>query len=382
MAGLFEKFKHKPAPTPQFRGMQQKWQDGDVFYKVDSSLLNAEGLCETIASAILAKSNIADYCIYTPQLLITNDMQIPGCASHNFLPDDCKLLTALDILRQLNHPLYHKNLQFEPNKIQLMAEFASVINQLPGIFNYEQHLAALFRFDAIIHNVDRNLTNFGLFQNEETKRFRIATVFDNGQSFALLYNNQWNYMPTMDEVFSYGNGRPFFADLNRQATEMENIAGGVQFYTSFSHKDLDTILEQCSSIYPPLLINRARLAVEYTMEKNIDFFRGEEVDNRLEKIASYIDIGLPNGWIIEKLDDRVRVKSEEWMGEWVDVFPSCHTEYFVSNERIGIAEMVDNYPEMIEIARHINMSIDSIPMKDFPIPPECREHFFIQNEER
>jgi len=80
------------------------------------------------------------------------------------------------------------------------------IGKITGI-HYKEELNKILELDYIILNRDRHLGNMGFVYNLKTRKFRVAPIFDNGDSlFSLSDVSQFNYSSDLD---AYANARPF-----------------------------------------------------------------------------------------------------------------------------------------------------------------------------
>ena len=190
------------------KGAQTKYKKGNYFYKINSG--NKEGLAERLSSIILSETNIQDYVVYE-ECLINNKR---GCRSKSFLKNN-ELFVSLQRLYstyvggELNDAIFPLTPR---ERIEYTLEF---INEVTGLEAFD-YLGKMLSFDAFILNTDRHFHNIGFTLNTKTREFKLAPVFDNGNSLLV----DWTIYPphySIEECVEKTVGKPFYANLEMQA---------------------------------------------------------------------------------------------------------------------------------------------------------------------
>lgn len=191
------------------KGTQTKYYDNGYWYKTNS--VGSEGTAEYLASLVLSCSNIQEYVTY--EKCTINDKL--GCRSANFIkPGETYIsiqrLYDLYVGGQLTDQIYRLN--DVEKRIKFVVDFVREITNL-DIYDY---LAKMMSLDALLLNADRHFHNIGVISNADTDLYRLAPVFDNGNS--LLSNfTEFPFDVPIDEHIENVIGKPFTANLEYQA---------------------------------------------------------------------------------------------------------------------------------------------------------------------
>ena len=105
---------------------------------------------------------------------------------------------------------YVRQIMRKPNHRNDYQHYLECCAQL-GVSNAELALAKMLVCDDIVGNTDRHWRNFGLVRNVETLDYRIAPLFDTGNS--LWCDSTLGKMRAGDFMFTT---KPFYEDANRQ----------------------------------------------------------------------------------------------------------------------------------------------------------------------
>ena len=194
------------------KGTQQKYFFDNKWYK--QNRIGYEDLAEVLSTRVLMCSNIEHYVPY--KKCIINGKK--GCLSENFL----KRNETYSSLQRLYDIYYDRELTDVvqgigniEDKIQYVLEFVQKITKL----DIKEELGKLLTFDMLILNTDRHFNNIGLIIDKVTRKYRVAPVFDNGN--ALLSNlGEFPYDRSIEENIENVIGKPFYANLERQAMEI------------------------------------------------------------------------------------------------------------------------------------------------------------------
>ena len=282
---LITKKKAIPVFQKANDGFQQKWESNGIWTKLDSSPLYSEGLCESVASRILEKSNV-EHAIYTPCIETIKGTAYCGCKSRNFIPLGSGLLLSMDLMEQLDMPLSSMTpAEIYANPRGNMEEFINKISTLPGIEEFDKYVAKMLRFDAIIRNGDRTFFNIAVLRsgNGKSVKYSPAPLFDHGQSF-MMHNSGWKKGISVEDIAESGTARPFCYDFEKQAQYAEDIAGGPAFETTFDKKDLDNVLSECAKYYPEEATDRIRQSALYLMDQYAEYFHNHDNARKIQEL--------------------------------------------------------------------------------------------------
>lgn len=191
------------------KGTQTKYYDNGYWYKINN--VGSEGTAEHLASLVLSCSNIEDYVVYE-KCMINHKL---GCRSFNFLkPGESYIsiqrLYDLYVGGQLTDYIY--TLNDVNDRIDYVVDFVKDVTGL-DIYDY---LAKMMCFDALILNTDRHFHNIGVICNADTNTYRLAPIFDNGNSMLSNFT-EFPFDIPVEEHIERVIGKPFAANLEYQA---------------------------------------------------------------------------------------------------------------------------------------------------------------------
>lgn len=191
------------------KGTQTKYYDGGYWYKINN--IGSESTSEYLASLVLSCSNITDYVSYE-KCMINGKL---GCRSRNFLKDgenyvSIQRLYDLYVGGDLTDVIY--SISDVSERIKYVVDF---VKEVTGLDIYD-YLAKMLSFDALILNTDRHFHNIGVICDANTNEYRLAPVFDNGNSLLSNYSI-FPFEETIDDNISKVVGKPFAANLEYQA---------------------------------------------------------------------------------------------------------------------------------------------------------------------
>lgn len=191
------------------KGTQTKYYDSGYWYKMNN--VGSEGTAEHLASLVLSCSNIDDFVVYE-KCMINNKL---GCRSYNFLkPGESYIsiqrLYDLYVGGQLTDYIY--TISDVNERIKYVIDFVKEKTEL-NIYDY---LAKMMSFDALILNTDRHFHNIGVICNADDNSYRLAPVFDNGNSMLSNFT-EFPFDVSVKENIENVIGKPFAANLEYQA---------------------------------------------------------------------------------------------------------------------------------------------------------------------
>lgn len=264
-----DKIAQEPKTGHTSKGDQPKWQVRGKWYKADHK--GCEALVEVLVSRLLAKSNVQDHVVYDPVLIRYHDKELAGCVSNNFRGKN-EMLVPLERL----HRAYcgGKGLAAElaalPSvleRIQYTVEFVEKSTGLTGIGAY---LTTILELDAFFLNEDRHTNNLAVIRNEQTKKFRLCPIFDNG--LGLL--SDLNDYPLSADIYTCIDrirAKPFSASFDEQV-EAANELYGSYLKFSFDRHDVSEILKTMDGLYSEDILRRAERIVFEQMRKYSAYF--------------------------------------------------------------------------------------------------------------
>jgi hypothetical protein len=160
-------------------GSQRKYLKDEKFYKVDT--FGTEGLSEYLMSLVLKYSNVKSYVKYE-QCKINGKN---GCVSESFLKENQEFISLNKIYRSLEY----KDLTSDIFKIEnVNYRFVYLVDWFKRNINLDlaEYLAGNIALDLIGLNPDRHFNNLGVILEDNV--FKVAPIFDNGQSLGANYN--------------------------------------------------------------------------------------------------------------------------------------------------------------------------------------------------
>lgn len=268
-------------------GTQSKWYDSktDSFLKADDkkSYGGCEGLAETICSDLLDRSNIGLHAHYRPVQIQAGLSAFRGCESPNFLKDNDRLFTGVDIIDGANFD--PERLRKEQPTEQTIREFIQLAKEKTDGYDISTFLCKLLEFDQLVLNTDRNFGNISLLHKPDGRYLPI--VFDNGRSFMteLLHYPELSMEAISNMAFSL----PFSKTYPLQVCAIEQICGvSSLFRTKYTLEDLDVSFDKCSKIYPKDLIERVRSLFLYQMEQHPEYFLTTERERLCKEYSDLV----------------------------------------------------------------------------------------------
>ena len=139
-----------------------------------------------------------------------------------------------------------------------------------GLTGVGEYLTLLLELDAFFLNEDRHTNNIAVIRDEETMRFKLCPIFDNG--LALLSDlNDYPAEKDMYDCIQHVHAKPFSTDFDEQAEAAESLYGA-QLKLYFNHKDVVQALQPLAELYPTEILNRAERVVFEQMRKYQAYF--------------------------------------------------------------------------------------------------------------
>lgn len=232
------------------KGNQEKWRDGNKWYKLDQ--FGYEALAEVFTSELLDRSNILTntpfrFASYQMERLLVHDRERTGCSSDHFLKDGESIITLAHLFKQhLGYSLADALGRLSSDK-KRMIYLAEETAELTGLIHFPEYLTLLFEIDALVLNDDRHLNNIAVL--EKNGKFDYCPIFDQGAG--LLSNTLYAPFGIIPQsLIKEAKARPFQTTFNRQVRTMESLYGRQLQVPHFTRKELYDLVEPLLPYYP------------------------------------------------------------------------------------------------------------------------------------
>ena len=232
------------------KGNQEKWQDGNIWYKLDQ--FGYEALAEVFAAQLLECSNIETdfpftFVRYRMERLLVHGRERTGCSSQSFLKTGGSIITLAHLFRQFTGKPLAETLSRLPSDKKRMAYLAEEAASITGLSRFPQYLTLLFEIDGLVLNDDRHLNNIAVIARDGG--FDYCPIFDQGAG--LLSNVMYNPLEIIPKsLITQAKARPFQTTFNRQIRTMENLYGKQLEIPTFTRKQLTQMVEPMLEYYP------------------------------------------------------------------------------------------------------------------------------------
>lgn len=253
------------------KGNQEKWRDGDKWYKLDQ--FGYEALAEVFTARLLGRSNILSdtpfrFAAYQMERLLVHGRERTGCSSDHFLKDGETIVTLAHLFRQhLGHPLSEELGRLSSDK-KRMVYLAEETATLTGLAQFPEYLTLLYEIDGLVLNDDRHLNNIAVL--EKDGKFDYCPIFDQGAG--LLSNTLYAPFDIVPRsLIQTLRARPFHTTFNRQIHTMQSLYGKQLRLPRFSREALYALVEPLLPYYPrrdqPLIADRVCETVLYRQKQ-------------------------------------------------------------------------------------------------------------------
>ncbi len=236
------------------KGNQQKWCTDGKWYKADH--MGYEGLCETVISALLSKSNTKNYTSYSLVVIKHNSTESIGCFSTDFKEPDESIITLEHLHRAYTGKALAKTLAEISDIKQRITYTVDFIEKYTDLKNAGNYITMMLELDAFFLNEDRHTNNIAFIRNEKTKKFRFCPYFD----FGLSLLSDTNDYPQNEDVVKQMKrirAKPFSENFDEQL-EAANALYGDQIKFSFTSADIAKTDEICKEYYDAATIKRVQ----------------------------------------------------------------------------------------------------------------------------
>ncbi len=231
------------------KGNQEKWLDGNRWYKLDQ--FGYEALAETAISALLEFSNIEkdtpfSFVRYQMERVHVHGRERTACSSANFLENGQSIITLSHLLQRHEEKSLKDVFTALPSDKQRIAYLAEATAELTELEDFPQYLTLLFEVDALFLNDDRHLNNIAVLH--KNGKYDYCPIFDNGAG--LLSNVQLSPMdiePTA--LMTALIARPFNTSFTRQRNTAKRLYGEQFHIPKFTREGITNILEPLLTYY-------------------------------------------------------------------------------------------------------------------------------------
>lgn len=199
------------------RGNQNKWQEGNRFYKAD--LMGYESISEVLVDELCLCTPDINCLHYYLEYKIRNTNPVYCCYSENFLAKEEQEYTLLDILKSVGKESYLDNLEGDALLYFLLEEIKRVTNY--SEFEILEYIGKILYLDSIILNEDRHLNNISFIRNGNSWRF--APVFDNGLSLLSDVSKYLMYDKHLGAMINGVRSKPFSDSFRVQLSYLKDI---------------------------------------------------------------------------------------------------------------------------------------------------------------
>lgn len=233
------------------KGNQEKWIDGDRWYKLDQ--FGYEALVEALISRLLRCSNIGQelpfrFTEYRMEHIVAHGVERTGCSSENFLQPGQSIITLSHLYRRTSAVPLRDILARQSSDKRRIAYLADATAELTGLTLFPQYLTLLFEVDALFLNNDRHLNNIAVL--EKNGKYDYCPIFDNGAG--LLSNTRDAPMDIEPRaLIAAQRARPFQTTFNRQMGTARALYGRQLNMPKLTREEILRSLE-------PLLLYYAR----------------------------------------------------------------------------------------------------------------------------
>ncbi len=234
------------------KGNQPKMLVDGFWYKTDH--MGYEGLCESVISKLIQKTNITDFVEYAPVIILRDKKEYKGCFSKNFKKENESIYTVEHLFRAYTGKSLAgelSNIQGTEDRISFTVDF---ITKHTNLTNFGQYLTAMLQLDAVFLNEDRHTNNIAVIRNDNTKEYSLCPFFD----FGLSLLSDLNDYPENEDIFKLiykVSAKPFSSDFDEQTEAAEKLFGS-QLEINFSKQDIINTVAEHNEYYGEKTLNR------------------------------------------------------------------------------------------------------------------------------
>lgn len=232
------------------KGNQEKWKDGNKWYKLDQ--FGYEALAETVVSMLLEKSNIETetpftFVRYNLDRVNVHRFNRTVCVSNDFLKEGQSIITVAKLFSKFNSNSFKielERLNSDKKRIQYLVDKTREYTRL---LDFDKYVTLLFEIDSLFLNDDRHLNNIAVL--EKNGKYDYCPIFDNG---AALLSNVRTLPMDIEPKGLMKNllAKPFNMTFNRELKTTETLYGRVLNVPKFSRTEILETLTPLLEYYP------------------------------------------------------------------------------------------------------------------------------------
>ncbi len=229
------------------KGNQEKRRENGRWYKLDQ--FGYEGLAETVASALLTRSNAGElgfsFVPYRTEKIRVRGRVRSGCCSPDFRQEGEAILTLADLFTKGIGPSWQKDAARLPNIRSRIEWIAEQTARMTDLENFGVYLTFLFEVDMLFGNEDRHLNNIAVLRRGEG--FAYCPLFDFG---AGLLSNVRDYPLDADPAAHIRQLRalPLGTTFTRQVRAAQAVYGR-QLQWNAVPADIEEVLTDALEAY-------------------------------------------------------------------------------------------------------------------------------------
>lgn len=232
------------------KGNQEKWRDGDTWYKLDQ--FGYEALAEAVTSKLLSFSNVESdtpftFVRYGIELVKVREHERIACTSKNFLNKNSSIVTINTLLSKISGEPLRTRLEKLNSDKKRIAYLVDATAEFTGLKDFDKYLTLLFEIDSLLLNDDRHLNNIAVI--ERKGKYDYCPIFDNAAG--LLSNMQILRADiSPDGLMKSLYASPFHMTFNRELRTVRSLYGPVIEFPVFTRKELNEIVYPFLQYYP------------------------------------------------------------------------------------------------------------------------------------
>lgn len=234
------------------KGDQPKWEVNGKWYKADH--LGYESLSEVLVSRLLERSNAGSFVRYDPVEIEIGGQTLHGCVSENFRSKNEELIP----LERLHRAFTGRGLAAELAKMGDVVErikyTVEFVEAKTGLTGFGQYLTLLLELDAFSLNEDRHTNNIAVITDEDTGKFRLCPIFDNGLAL-LADTNDYSLNEDVYSCIDRVKAKPFSQDFNEQAEAAASLYGP-QLRFGFDRSYVESLIRELDNQFPTDTLSR------------------------------------------------------------------------------------------------------------------------------
>lgn len=168
------------------------------------------------------------------------------CRCNCFTDDDWEFILGTDILREFPQPYGKTSYEHYVDTLEAL-----------GVPDAKEHTDKMICLDYILRNTDRHYNNLGVLYNREKNEYKVAPVFDSGESMhhgnLEINNASWDMRPFSHtgslfepaEEHIKNASKRYSIDEKRLEQYLEKYAYNALKYDLASEKRLEKIIQTC-----------------------------------------------------------------------------------------------------------------------------------------